>query len=144
GIITVKGFTPLTGGGADQYYMATRALLFYLGQAEFYQAKKTINVDGQRGTPLLVCHLIDGRVIRRPDTVVSNQNVHLAEPLHRSIDQCFSCLTGGKLGLYRSAPLSAATFRCKLFCLGSGPLIVKHHASACLGKHPHYGGADPP
>src|SRR5215472_2243323 len=85
-VVAVKRFATLSSGGADQHYMTSGTLALHLCHTVFHQAEDTIHIDGERGSPLLVSHLVDGRITGRPDAMVSNDDVQRAEMLNRSLN----------------------------------------------------------
>src|SRR4051812_16832708 len=93
GIVTMERLSALTCRRTDQYYMTAGALALHLGHAVFHQAKKTVDVDGQSGAPLIVRELVDRSILRRPDPVISYNDVHLAETLNGCVNQWF-CRVG--------------------------------------------------
>src|SRR6185437_13042864 len=66
----MESLSALAGRGADQHNVAAGTLPFHLRHTVFHQAKKTINVNSLRGPPLLVAHLINWHILRRPNTCI--------------------------------------------------------------------------
>src|SRR5438270_8002976 len=123
--------------------MASGALLLHLGHAILHQAEKTVNVNGQSGAPLLVRHLIDWRIIGRPDTMVAHNNIQSAELFYSSIHQETCRAAGRKLRFHRDTALASATLSREFFCFRSGLMVVEHNARAGLRKQPHNRSAYP-
>src|SRR6185437_2727203 len=98
---------------ADQYYMTSGALGFHLRHAIFHQPKKTVNINGKSRTPLLIRHLVDGNVLRRPDSVVSYDDVQFAEVLDGCIDQRLCRFCCREIGLDRNALFYATALPAK-------------------------------
>jgi hypothetical protein len=83
----MESLASLSGGRADEDDMAAGPGFLHLPHSMLHQTKDAIQVDGHCAPPLFIRHLIDGRVVGRPNTVVPDYNVHLAEALHSSTHQ---------------------------------------------------------
>src|SRR6266700_3338904 len=142
GIIAMESFTTLAGRRADQHHMAAISLLLHLRHAVFYQTKITVEVDGQRGTPLLVGHLVDWRVMRRPDAVVSHHDIASSKLFYRLGHQRSRGFTGGKLRLHRYTFLRSSTFQCQTVRVRTGLVVIEKHSRASGSKHAHDSGAN--
>jgi hypothetical protein len=140
GVVAVERFAPLAGSRTDQHDVAG-AVLFHLDDRRFHQGKDAIEVDSGGLFPLVIGHMVDGRVMRFPDTVVSNQNVESPEAL-----DCFHNQRPRGFGAMKIASHGSASFGADFadegFGLVSSFLVIKHDVGAGFNHHPDSGSAD--
>ncbi len=90
GVVTVKSFATLSGGGADEDNVSGHAcchsLLFHLGDGMFDQGENAVEIDGHGAAPLCVGHLVDGRILRGPNSVIDHENVEASETFDRGVN----------------------------------------------------------
>src|SRR5215472_10542984 len=126
----MEGFPTLAGSGADQDHMTARCLLLHLGRTVLNQAKDAVEIDGERCAPLFVGHLVDGSVVRRPDTVIADHDVDFAKVVNCSCDQWAGGLDGGKVSLHSLAAIDSPTLLNQALSLCSCFLIVEKDLGA--------------
>ena len=63
------------------------ALLLHLRDGRFDESEDAVEVHIHCLPPLCVAHGGDGRVLRRPDAVVNDEDIQLAEVTHSLFDQ---------------------------------------------------------
>src|SRR5271157_2296301 len=100
------------------------------------QRKHAIQIHRDGTMPLFVGHAIDGRILRRPDAVIRNQNVEPPERRDRSRYQLLRRLRGREIAL-RRATVSLATCTHQILGLRLRRLIVEDNFRARRHKHPH-------
>ena len=75
----MKCFSALCGGGADENDMASGVacvgLSFHLRYGMLDQSENAIQIDRDGFPPLGFGHLFNGRILRRPDPVIGDQNI---------------------------------------------------------------------
>src|SRR5579885_2394322 len=84
GIIGVKHLSALAGSRTDKNNMTKRLyvyVLFHLRNRMYDEAENGIQIDRQRTPPLVYAHFVDQHIIDKPDPMIHNQNIKLAEPL---------------------------------------------------------------
>src|SRR5262249_15178515 len=106
------------------------------------QREDTVEVDGDRSTPLSVGEFVDRRILRWPNAMIGNQNIEAPEALDRLVHQISGAVQAGKV-----AGDSYAVFRATRFDerLGSRlrALIVEKDFGASRHEGAHRGRANP-
>ena len=100
------------------------------------QRKDAVEIHRDSAMPLLIGHAIDGRILRRPDAVIRDQDVETPEGGDRRRDQLPRRLRGRKIALHRAA-VPRAAFAHQILGLSLGGLIVEDDFRARGHKHPH-------
>jgi hypothetical protein len=91
---------------------------------------------------LLICHFINGRILRRPNTVIAYNDINFAEILNRCVDQRLSRLGRREISLDRDALFFPTALPAQVVRYFACLLIVKDDARSSLREHPYYRCAD--
>ena len=75
----MKRLPALAAGGADEDDVSggesDSRLLFHLCDSVFDQTEYRVEVDRNRGAPLLIGHLVDGDILLGPNAVIGDKDV---------------------------------------------------------------------
>ena len=100
------------------------------------QAKNAVDIYRHGSVPLLIGHAVDGRILRRPDAVIRDQDVEPPESGHRRRYQLPSRLGAGKFALHGAA-IRGPAFAHERVSLILGGLIVEDDLRARSHEEPH-------
>src|SRR6266849_7295923 len=106
------------------------------------QREDAVQIHRDGAMPLFIGHAIDGRILRRPDAVIRDQNVETPESRDRRRYQLPRRFRGRKIALQR-ATVFRATFMHQILGLRFRRLIIEDNFRARGHKHPHRRRANP-
>src|SRR5437868_25105 len=99
-----------------------------------YQSENGIKIDGESLSPLLIAHLLYRFVLRRPNSMVCNQNIEPPMTLDGCLHQLLRACSSGQIALHCRAMIVTALFG-KLPGLRFGFVVVEDHLRSCCGEH---------